>query len=76
MWKVHDELLAACWAAARDLRAETDRIERAMNEKYPTAPAAYQRYIERIRVMIEEPRECTQRTWDLYEWARDEGKLC
>jgi hypothetical protein len=76
LWKMHDDMLARCWAAARDLRAETDRIKRDLNSTCPDASALEQVYIQRTRVMLEEPEDWIQRIWDLYAWARDEGKLC
>jgi hypothetical protein len=76
LWKMHDDTLARCWAAARDLRAKTDRIKRDLDSAYPDASALERIYIRRTRVILEEPEDWIQRTWDLYAWARDEGKLC
>jgi hypothetical protein len=76
LWKMHDNTLARCWAAARDLRAKTDRIKRDLDSAYLDASDLEGTYIRRTRAIIEDPEDWIQRTWDLYAWARDEGKLC
>jgi hypothetical protein len=75
LWTAHDQTLASCWEFARDIQSQVHELEtRASLNKRDYQSSAQRDVSAEHRELIFAAESLVQRTWDLYDWARDEGK--
>lgn len=77
IWTAHDLTLASCWEFARDIQSRIDDIEaRAYWDMRHCQDPGKRDAIGIHRDLLSRAADLVQRTWELYDWARDEGKTC
>jgi hypothetical protein len=77
MWKSHDRTLASCWEFARDIQSRIEELDaRAfiIMLDYRHRQSRPQDILTELNDLRRRALGLVQRTWELYEWARDEGK--
>jgi hypothetical protein len=71
MWKAHDQTLASCWEFAREIQLRLKEFDTRASWDMQVYQNSAQ--LDNIAASAE---DLVQKTWELYEWARDEGKTC
>ena len=75
VWCKHDENLAINWELARSLLPFVDGMKATFKRDQQNASSPEHRVVLEIKLAkLQGAADLIQRTWDLYHWARDEGK--
>jgi hypothetical protein len=69
MWKAHDQTLASCWEFSREIQSRVNELE--IRASWDMQVYQNSAQLDNIAAST---KDLVQNTWELYEWARDEGK--